>query len=531
MNLTFKEYYDKVVGCFTGKNIGGTLGAPFECFRGVYDIDWFMQDISEPIPNDDLDLQLVWLRAVEKEGAKIDSHILAEYWNTYISATLSEYGTGKNNFNMGIMPPLSGVMRNENRDSNGAWIRTEIWACLCPGNPALAANYAYYDSSVDHGGEGVYAAVFCAALQSAAFFEKDIYKLINIALSYIPQDCGVTRAVLLAEKCYKEGRTWKETRKILFKEITSSFGMICGYWKGTKEVPACAVCPAQEPEKDIPDAKHGYDAPWSIGVVVASLLYGDCDMGKSTCIAVNMGEDCDCTAGTAGSIIGIMNGASSIPEKWKNACSDKIATWTLRIDRELCLPKTIAELASRIAAQVPVTSGVRCVLFDKNKDGGADVSSERYFEIVPVNNFYYDKNNFEPCYQEDTKELVSEVGTTVRKHFGLYNVLIKYDDTLAEIKKGVAKKLRITFLNNLFTPQYLTVRLLGVPEGWTFKDGTEFCVGLEHWHGSHNDNSFDLEFVPEEISHGQNTFVMEISTNGRMTKNYISLAFINGASR
>ena len=148
-----------------------------------------------------------------------------------------------------------------------------------------------------------------------------------------------------------------------------------------------------------------------------------------------------------------------------------------------------------------------------------------------VNNFYYDKNNFEPCYQEDTKELVSEAGTTVRKHFGLYNVLIKYDDTLAEIKKGVAKKLRITFLNNLFTPQYLTVRLLGVPEGWTFKDGTEFCVGLEHWHGSHNDNSFDLEFVPEEISHGQNTFVMEISTNGRMTKNYISLAFINGASR
>ena len=172
MNLTFKEYYDKVVGCFTGKNIGGTLGAPFECFRGVYDIDWFMQDISEPIPNDDLDLQLVWLRAVEKEGAKIDSHILAEYWNTYISATLSEYGTGKNNFNMGIMPPLSGVMRNENRDSNGAWIRTEIWACLCPGNPALAANYAYYDSSVDHGGEGVYAAVFCAALQSAAFSKR-----------------------------------------------------------------------------------------------------------------------------------------------------------------------------------------------------------------------------------------------------------------------------------------------------------------------------------------------------------------------
>ena len=79
MKLTFNDYYDKVLGCYTGKNIGGTLGAPFECFRGVYDIDWFQQDISHPVPNDDVDLQLVWLRAIELEGAKIDSHVLAEY--------------------------------------------------------------------------------------------------------------------------------------------------------------------------------------------------------------------------------------------------------------------------------------------------------------------------------------------------------------------------------------------------------------------------------------------------------------------
>ena len=78
-NLKFKEYYDKVKGCYLGKNIGGTLGAPFECYRGVYDIDGFMQDVSSPIPNDDVDLQLVWLAAVEQEGKNIDSHVLAEY--------------------------------------------------------------------------------------------------------------------------------------------------------------------------------------------------------------------------------------------------------------------------------------------------------------------------------------------------------------------------------------------------------------------------------------------------------------------
>ena len=30
MRLSQEEYRDKVLGCWMGKNIGGTLGAPFE---------------------------------------------------------------------------------------------------------------------------------------------------------------------------------------------------------------------------------------------------------------------------------------------------------------------------------------------------------------------------------------------------------------------------------------------------------------------------------------------------------------------
>ena len=131
MNILYADYKDKVLGCLYGKTIGGTLGAPFECYRGVYDVTFYTQDTSKPVPNDDVDLQLVWLRAVELERGRIDAMVLAEYWSTYISASLSEYGTGKNNFRMGIRPPLSGHLRNRNRDSNGAWIRSEIWA-LCP---------------------------------------------------------------------------------------------------------------------------------------------------------------------------------------------------------------------------------------------------------------------------------------------------------------------------------------------------------------------------------------------------------------
>ena len=145
MIIQFNDYKDKVLGCLYGKNIGGTLGAPFECYRGVHDVNFYTQDTSKPIPNDDVDLQLVWLRAVEMEGKKLDAQVLAEYWSTYISASLAEYGTGKNNFRMGIRPPLSGHLRNRNRDSNGAWIRTEIWACLAAGHPDVAARFALED--------------------------------------------------------------------------------------------------------------------------------------------------------------------------------------------------------------------------------------------------------------------------------------------------------------------------------------------------------------------------------------------------
>ena len=85
--LSFKEYRDKVKACFLGKNIGGTLGAPFECIRGVYDIDYYTHDLSLGVlPNDDLDLQLVWLNAAEQYGRGVDAEILGEYWLSYIVA-------------------------------------------------------------------------------------------------------------------------------------------------------------------------------------------------------------------------------------------------------------------------------------------------------------------------------------------------------------------------------------------------------------------------------------------------------------
>lgn len=531
MKLNFNDYYNKVLGCYVGKNIGGTLGAPFECYRGVYDIDWFMQDILNPIPNDDVDLQLVWLRAIELEGGKIDSHVLAEYWNTYICATLSEYGTGKNNFNMGIEPPLSGRMRNPNKDSNGAWIRSEIWACTCAGNPQLAATYAYFDSSVDHADEGVNAAVFCAVVESAAFFEGDIRKLIEIGKSYLPEKCKIIEAIDKAVECYDSGKTWQQARKEMFKLAPTNFGMMGGYWKGTAEVPASDRVPVQVPDPEIGRGSQSFDAAWHIGATIIALLYGEKDFAKTVCIAVNMGEDTDCTAGTAGAILGIIGGEKNIPHKWKQACSDKIATCTLRYDQYLLPPKTVNELAYRVTRQAPVMLGsAYCdIMPDFDYSTGILPQRQNFFTITALPELKYcGYNPLDWHKYEDVTKLINEKNTVTRR-FDLYNVKITYDETLVKIEEGAGKKISLEFLNKWFTPQYLTVKLLDVPDEWEVLGGKIFCVGLEHWHGGTNNNFYELEIIPHNIRDGATNIVMEISTNGRLSRNYISLTFIRGA--
>lgn len=81
-----------------------------------------------------------------------------------------------------------------------------------------------------------------------------------------------------------------------------------GEWQGTALVPACKKCPAQQQDKDIPKAEHGYGAPASIGIILIGWLYGEGDFGKSVCLAVNCGEDSDCTAGSLASLLGIIAG-------------------------------------------------------------------------------------------------------------------------------------------------------------------------------------------------------------------------------
>ena len=311
---------DKIRGCWIGKNIGGTLGAPMECDTSMHDISWFTKEPDgNPLPNDDLDLQLAWLVMAEFYGLEhINSRHFGEMWANTIIGPWGEYANCRYNCNCGFFPPLSGSCDNDGLNrSNGAWIRAEIWACLCAGRPDDAIRYAWMDASCDHITDGIYAEMFVAAMEAAAFCVSDIRQLITIGLCKIPDECRLRESIELAISYYDRGETWQDARNAVVK-LNEDMG-----W---------------------------FQAPANVAFTVIALLYGEGDFGKTICTAVNCGDDTDCTAATAGALLGIVYGNSGLPEKWKSAVGDALAVISLhRFSIPAAYPQTVTELTARVA--------------------------------------------------------------------------------------------------------------------------------------------------------------------------------------
>lgn len=335
MQLDQKQFADKVRACWIGKNIGGTMGGPYEHHRKILDVKGFSTPPNVVLPNDDLDLQLIWLYAMERFGFQnINANLLAELWTSCTTPYWNEYGIGKANLRRGLRPPLSGDYENDWCHSNGAWIRTEIWACAAPGVPEIAAKYAMEDAAVDHGaGEGTFAAIFVAALQSAAFVVPKLRQCIDIGLAAIPADSRTARSIQLVMEMYDRGQPWQDSRNAVLEQ-----------------------------NSDIGDG--WFEAPSNVAYAVLGLLYGEGDFKKSMLTAINCGDDTDCTAATVGATLGILGGMAVIPQDWMEYIGDEIVTISINMAGALrggWIPATCTQLTERVVELAPHA------LFSSNK--------------------------------------------------------------------------------------------------------------------------------------------------------------------
>lgn len=505
MILDFATLQDKMQGCWAGKNAGGVLGAPFEGKRGLFDVDFYTQDLSAgPPPNDDLDLQVVWLAAVERYGRNVNASILGDYWLSYIIPNWVEYGMGKANLRAGLVPPLSGAIDNTYKDSCGCFIRSELWACLAPGHPEIATRYAYEDAIVDHADEGMYGEIFFAALQSAAFVESDRDTLVDIGLSYIPADCKVALCVREAQKCYREKAPLAEARKRIHNTAPGTFG-----------IQSIKLGDIPDTERELETGAAGFDAPENIGFTIAGWYYGEGDFGKSLCFAVNCGEDTDCTAATLGALMGIISGAKALPEKWMSPLGDRIATMCIdKTSRGVWVPDTVTELTDRILRVLPGFLGQElCDIFAPGGYTVRTLAGERLFcskaeDYLPlINGNSIDKDI-------PVRELCSLSANLTRYEYPAFRVLVDYHDG-PFFQTGQPRKLTVTVADNGYMHQqhWANIRLYA-PAGVSVLSGGDFCLPLNYNHGSRAQAVFELVDT-ELFTAGRMELIVDVSLVGR----------------
>ena len=507
MKMDLQVYLDKVHGCWLGKNIGGTLGAPFECRRGVFDIDFYTHDLTTGVlPNDDLDLQLIWLHAAEEYGKTVDAKILGEYWLSYIVPNWCEYGAAKNNMALGIAPPLSGWYHNHNKDSCGAFIRSELWACLAPGHPDIAVKYAYEDAIVDHSDEGVYGELFCAAIQSAAFSVSDTDTLVSIGLSYIPEDCAVAKAVIEARRCYAEGLTWQEARKKILQLVPGTFGQYIGYED-------------REPESDVPLGKPGFDTPSNIGILMIGWLYSEGDIGKGVCIAAGCGEDADCTAATLGAVLGIIQGADALPEKWLAPIGDEIKTICIDLtDSSLKIPASAKELTERICSLMPTFMLGNVSL--KTNPGSVTLELLEGDALFAVKDERY--GHFSTYSLSDR---IKRQPTGITAENTIIDIFV---DCIDGIDIAPEKELRfnVQIINKIKKQQWLKIRFI-LPEEISVSTGTEFMINMDQKHGGFGIEEFAFTLLPQAVLQAKYTVIMEVTLTGRHSALYLPIPLLN----
>ncbi|MFA5206464.1 MAG: ADP-ribosylglycohydrolase family protein, partial [Lentisphaeria bacterium] len=284
----------------------------------------------------------------------------------------------------------------------------------------------------DHCGEGIYAEIFTATLEAAAFVVGDLSELIKIGLSRIPADCRVARSVKLVCEHHGRGSDFLAVREAVVKD-SEDLG-----W---------------------------FQAPANIGFVIIGLLYGNGDFGRSICLATNCGDDTDCTAATVGAILGIILGRSGLPRKWIEPIGEGIQTCAINTGRQSNLPAfpvTIRELAGRVT-RLAVAAQRENPTLPQLASAPTAITGDYLAGLAnpePVIKRVWNRSPYELSFELP---------------FGRFSV--DYDQG-PEICPGESKKLTLKMGHVRFAEKAVNFKLM-LPEGWRAAPSAEFSLLVE----------------------------------------------------
>ena len=314
------ELKDKIEGYWLGQLVGNYMGFPFEfvfnetpapIFIDRYynatdsldipmnrtdrrgNVNIFADALGGAWSDDDTDIEFVTLHAVETYGLDLDYNEITELWKKHINRFIwVSNRKARDLMDTGMIAPDTGKKEN-----NPYWyaidpqLVNEIWSVFYPGMPDYAVSRAEWGARITSDDWGTHPTMFYAAMYSAAFFENDVQKLYDTGMSYIPETSPFYKGLQDVRRWHSQYEDWKETRELIKKHYLKYPEVVENPWF------------------------HEVSAMINGLMGAMAILYGEGDFIQTTGIAVTAGYDCDNQAATCAGLMGVLNGASSIPRE------------------------------------------------------------------------------------------------------------------------------------------------------------------------------------------------------------------------
>lgn len=304
------QYRDKVYAGILGKLVGVYYGRPvegwpYEKIRDRFGIvDHYVADeVGVPlhVADDDLAGTFTFFNAVEDRRGDIRSLTAEDFGNAWLDYIIENKtifwwgGIGRSTehtafmrLKEGIKAPESGLAGRNGiavAEQIGALIFIEALAFLCPSDPELARYLVRQSASVSHDKMALEAACFFASMESMAFSERDLNRLIDEGLGL----CSYAPLIRLVE-CVRE-----ETLRIgEFRQVRDWLETNYGYalYPGN-----CHVVP-------------------NLALMIACLLLGGDSFSKAMQYCISSGWDTDCNGGNIGALNAVRLGLDSMKDEF-----------------------------------------------------------------------------------------------------------------------------------------------------------------------------------------------------------------------
>ncbi|MGW4795110.1 ADP-ribosylglycohydrolase family protein, partial [Nonomuraea sp. NPDC004297] len=274
-------------GWFTAKGLPDDIARRWPWNRRSA-VNSLAENIDGIPEDDDLNYPLLALSLLERHGRDFGTEDVARLWLDELPAgrTFTAERVAYRNLLDGVEPPATATFRNPFREWIGALIRTDVYGWVNPGDPATAAAYAWRDARLTHTANGIYGAMFAAAMCAASLVatpgEDAAEEVVRAGLSVVPEGSRLHEAVRLAVA--------DATREDDFERVVDRLHERHG-------------------------ALHWVHTINNAALVAATLVHGRGDFTATIAGAVAGGWDTDSAGATAGAVAGALNGG--VPERWR----------------------------------------------------------------------------------------------------------------------------------------------------------------------------------------------------------------------